>query len=266
VELQSRLDEITNRGLGVASVLYDSPETIKTFADARGIQLPVLSDVGSEVIQRYDLLNREMEPGTRTYGIPYPGTFILDTSGVVTERFFEQRYQERFTVSSIMTRLSDPATGAERDATRIETDHLEALSYATDAVVAPGNRFALVLDVTPKPDMHVYAPGDHSYSVINLRVNAPEFVQLHDIEYPPAGTYRFEPLDETVPVYEEPFRIVQEVTIPMSREIAALASEPGARLTIEGTLEYQACDHEICYVPAEVPVSWDFEWRALVRD
>jgi hypothetical protein len=250
----------------LAAILYDPPETIRAFTDARDIEFPVLSDEGSEVIRRYDLLNRETDPGSRISGIPYPGTFILDGAGRVTERFFEQRYQERFTVSSLLTRLADPATGADRDATRIETDHLEALSYASDSVVAPGNRFSLVVDVTPKAEMHVYAPGDHTYQVIRLTLNAPEFLRSHEMSYPAAESYHFEPLDETVPVYSEPFRIVQEITIPMSPEIAALAGEPDASLTIEGTLAYQACDDEICYLPVDVPVSWEFEWRPLVRD
>lgn len=266
MELQSRKEELESRGVGVASILYDPPEIISAFAESRGIEFPVLSDPGSRVIQAYDLMNRETEEGSRVHGIPYPGTFIVDPSGRVTERFFEARYQERFTVSSILTRLSDPATGADRAATEIETDHLRAVAYASDAVVAPGNRFSLVLDVTPGSDMHVYAPGDHTYQVIRLEVNTPEWVQLHDPEYPVSTTYHFEPLDETVAVYEEPFRLVQDATIPMSREIAAMAAEPGAELTITGVLHYQACDAAICYVPAEVPVSWDFEWRGLVRD
>ena len=266
MELQSRQSEIQARGLGLASILYDPPETISTFSTARGIEFPVLSDVGSEVIRAYDLLNRETEAGSRFDGIPYPGTFILDSSGRVTERFFEARYQERVTASSILTRLADPVTGAERDAFRIDTDHIQAISYATDSVVAPGNRFSLLLDVTPRPGMHVYAPGDHSYQVIRLRIETPEFVQLHEPRYPPSGTYHYAPLDETVAVYEESFRLVQDATIPMSREIAALAAETGATLTIEGVLEYQACDDAICYLPVEVPVSWDFEWRGLVRD
>ena len=215
---------------------------------------------------RYDILNRGTDPGSRAYGIPYPGTFILDTAGRVLQRFFEQRYQERLTVSSIAVRLGDPLAGTDRAATRVETAHLEALAYATDDVVAPGNRFSLVVDVAPKPEMHVYAPGDHSYQVIRLRLDTPEFLCAHEVIYPEAAPYHFEPLDETVPVYEAPFRLVQEVTIPMSQEIATMAAEPDETLTIAGALEYQACDHEICYIPAEVPLVWNFSWRSLVRD
>ncbi len=165
MELQSRYADIMAQGLGLAVITYDTVDTLKGFSDTRGIEFPVLSDEGSATIKAYDLLNREQAPGVRFYGIPYPGTFILDTEGRVTERFFEQAYQERFTVSSIMVALGEAADGTDRNATRLTTDHLEALAYPTDRTVAPGNRFSLVVDVAPKAGMHVYAPGAHSYQV-----------------------------------------------------------------------------------------------------
>ena len=277
MELQSRHDELQDQGLGVAVVTYDPVATLAGFADARGIEIPLLSDEGSATIREYGLLNHEMDPARapeerreqmrRLYGIPYPGTFMLDTAGRVTARFFEAAYQERSTVSSIAVRLGDAIPGAtDRAATRVATDHLEALVWATDDVVAPGNRLSFVVDVTPKTDMHVYAPGDHAYQVIRLRLTAPDFLRSHEVTYPASEMYHFEPLDETVAVYEQPFRLVLDVTIPMRRDIAALASEPGATLRVEGVLEYQACDHEICYLPAEAPLSWELAWRPLVRD
>ena len=277
MELQSRYQNLGDDGLGVAVVTYDPVSTLAGFADARGIEIPLLSDEGSATIRAYDLLNHEMDPARapedrremmrRLYGIPYPGTFLLDPAGRVTARFFEAAYQERSTVSSIAVRLGDAIAGAaDRAATRVTTDHIEALAWATDEVVAPGNRLSFVVDVTPKTDMHVYAPGDHSYRVIRLRLTAPDFLRSHEVSYPASQTYRFEPLDETVPVYEQPFRLVQDVTIPMRRDVDALASEPNATLRVEGVLEYQACDHEVCYLPAEAPLSWELDWRPLVRN
>ena len=277
MELQSRYEELQDQGLGVAVVTYDPVSTLAGFADERGIDIPLLSDEGSATIRDYGLLNHEMDPARapeerrammqRLYGIPYPGTFMLDPAGRVTSRFFEAAYQERSTVSSIAVRLGDAISGADdRAATRVATDHLEALVWATDDVVAPGNRLSFVVDVTPKTDMHVYAPGDHGYQVIRLRLTAPDFLRNHDVAYPPSEMYHFVPLDETVEVYEEPFRLVQDVTIPMRRDIDALASEPNATLRVEGVLEYQACDHEICYLPEEAPLSWELAWRPLVRD
>ena len=274
MELQSRRADLRDSGLGLAVITYDPTTTLSQFADARGIEFPLLSDEGSATIREYGLLNEDMDPARapeerrammqRLYGIPYPGTFMLDTEGRVTARFFEAAYQERSTVSSIAVRFGD--AGAAGDAARVETDHLEALVWATDDVVAPGNRLSLVVDVTPKPDMHVYAPGDHAYRVIRLRTTAPDFLRSHEVTYPPSGMYRFEPLDETVAVYEEPFRLVQDVTIPMRQDIAELAAEPGATVRVEAVLEYQACDHAVCYLPQAVPLSWDLSWRPLIRD
>ena len=226
----------------------------------------MLSDVGSKVIREYGILNREPEPGTRSYGIPYPGTFVLDANGRVAARFFEPNHRERFTVASITARLGDRIVGGDPGAIGVETAHLEVRASASDPVVAPGNRIALVLEVIPKPDMHVYAPGDHPYQVIRLRLDGPDFLRPHELTYPPAATYYFEPLDETVPVYQQPFRLTQEVTVPVSQEIEGMAAPPGATLTIEGALEYQACDHAVCYFPTEAPVSWELAWRPLVRD
>lgn len=138
---------------------------------------------------------------------------------------------------------------------------IAARAYASDAGVAPGERLALVVDVTPKPGMHVYAPGDHLYRVVRLRLDAPDFLRAHPLSYPPSELYHYEPLDETVPVYQQPFRLVQEITVPRSEETAALAAAPGGKLLIEGVLQYQACDDEVCYIPAEAPLGWELAWR-----
>lgn len=275
MELQSRYEELQARGLGLAVITYDPVDTLASFAAAHDLEFPLLSDDGSAVIRRYGLLNEDLDPANapeerravleRFFGVPHPGTFILDPEGRVEQRFFEPAYQERSTASSIAVKLGDPIAGTERNAVRSTTDHLEVTAWATDDPVSPGNRFALVVDVAPKTDMHVYAPGDHTYQVIRLRVTAPDFLRSHAVTYPPSSEYHFEPLDETVPVYEAPFRLIQDVTIPMSQDIAALAAEPNATVELEGVLEYQACDHEICYLPVDVPLRWEIGWRPLVR-
>ena len=77
----------------------------------------------------------------------------------MTARFFEEAVQERSTASSIAVRLGETIPGApDRAASRVATDHLEAVAWATDDIVAPGNRLSFVVDVALKPGMHVYAP------------------------------------------------------------------------------------------------------------
>ena len=160
----------------------------------------------------------------------------------------------------------DGPPDAETPGAEFDNRLIAARAHTSVAEVAPGDRVALAVDVTPKPGMHVYAPGDHVYRVVRLRLDAPDFLQSHSVTYPPSELYHYEPLDETVPVYQQPFRLVQEVTVPRSEQTAALAAAPGGKLVIEGTLEYQACDDEVCYIPAEAPLRWELAWRPPARE
>jgi peroxiredoxin len=109
VELQGRLTEIRKAGMGLAAISYDPVPVLADFSARRGITFPLLSDPASATIKRYGLLNTTIDPTNALYGYPFPGTFIVDRQGVVTSRVFEEAYQERDTVSSI---LCDWASGS----------------------------------------------------------------------------------------------------------------------------------------------------------
>lgn len=261
MELQGRYEEIRKQGLGLIAVSYDSPETLKKFADSRGISFPLISDSGSAIIRRFGILNEQQQPGTPSYGIPHPGTFIVDRAGVVTARFFEDAYQERYTAAAILAAQGNNPSGAP---VRAQTNHLSISASISDATVAPGERVSIVVVVTPRPTMHVYAPGKHDYQVVRLTVNPQPWLRAHDPRYPPSEIYHFKPLDERVEVYSKPFRLVQDVTILATPEIQkSLAVMP--TVTIAGALEYQACDDKLCYNPARVPFSFVLTMKGLDR-
>jgi hypothetical protein len=252
VELQGRLSDIQKQGLGLIAISYDPPATLKKFADSRGITFPLISDPGSAIIKRYGILNAEQKPGTRTCGIPHPGTFIVDRKGVVTARFFEDAYQERYTAAAMLAAQGANAAGTALTA---ETGHLSLRATTSDATLAPGERLSIVVDVTPRAGLHVYAPGKHDYQVVRLTIEPQPWLRAHDARYPPSEIYHFRPLDERVEVYSKPFRIVQDVTILATPEMQKLlAGMP--TVTIAGTLEYQACDDKICYNPVRFPISF----------
>ena len=106
-ELQTRMADLRRNGIGLAAVSYDAAPILADFSKRRGITFPLLSDPGSATIRRYGILNTTVpDTNQQSYGIPFPGTFMLNTQGVVTSRFFEQAYQERSTVGSIMADLA----------------------------------------------------------------------------------------------------------------------------------------------------------------
>ncbi|MBA2260473.1 MAG: peroxiredoxin family protein, partial [Acidobacteria bacterium] len=100
--MQGRYAEIGKQGLGVVAISYDPPETLKQFAQSRQITFPLISDPDSAIIRRFGLLNEQQDRQSRTYGVPHPGTFIVDRKGVVSARFFEDAYQERYTAATIL--------------------------------------------------------------------------------------------------------------------------------------------------------------------
>jgi hypothetical protein len=238
---------------------YDSTAVLADFSRRRGITFPLLSDAGSATIKAYGLLNTTVDAASTNYGIPFPGTFLVNRQGVVTARFFEEAYQERNTVASILLKLGDPGHTV---AQRISTDHLVITTYVSDQVVAPGTLFSIVADITPRPGMHVYAPGTHSYKVVALRLDAQPLLLARPLRYPASDIYVFKPLNERVEVFQKPFRLVQDVALNGSAEARkALASVE--TFSITGALEYQACDDSVCFLSKSVPVTYTVKVRQL---
>jgi hypothetical protein len=261
VELQSRYADITRQGLGLVAISYDAPETHKQFADSRGITFPLISDTGSAIIKRYGLLNDTVDPKSRSFGIPHPGTFIVDRKGVVQSRFFEDAYQERYTAATILSTLGVGGTGVAMTAT---TSHLTMTASISDTTAAPGARLAITINVTPKPGMHLYAPGKHDYQVVQLTLDPQPWLRPQATVYPASEIYHFKPLNERVEVFLKPFRLRRELTLLATPEAQKLLG-PLTSVTITGALEYQACDDKVCFNPARVPVSFVVSMKGLDR-
>jgi peroxiredoxin len=287
LELQSQYDALRKDGLGLVGISYDSQEILSAFSEQHGITFPLLSDVGSATIKRYGILNTVAEEGLgpngkdsaviaavklyvsanganeRQRGIPFPGTFIVDRSGRVKARFFEESYTVRNTVSNIRMRLNDaasPVTG-----TRIASRQLDVVTYPSDSAIAPGNRFSIVAQITPHTGVHVYAPGATNYKVIDLKVVAAPYVSALAPAYPQSEIYFFKPLNERVPTYQKPFTIRQDIVIDGSAAArTALANQTS--MTIGGVLSYQACDDRLCYDPVTLPLSWTVGLKPIVTE
>ena len=286
MELQSQVKELQNKGLGLATISYDSVAPIAAFAKQHDITYPMLSDVGSVTIKKFGILNPapewaigpdkdnpEVQAEVRKYvsvvgardfmvGIAFPGTFILDTQGRVKQRFFEDFYIERNTVSDILIKLGDK-TEASVAGTKVSTAHLEITTYPSSAGIGPGDRFSVALDIEPHSKIHVYAPGAKGYRVIALTIEPNPQVRVLPVEYPASAIYFYKPLKERVPVFQKSFRLVQELVLDGTPQ-AQQALRGKESVTVRGTLEYQACNDRECFIPVSVPLSWTMTLRPLV--
>jgi hypothetical protein len=108
--------------------------------------------------------------------------------------------------------------------------------------------------VRPTQGVHVYAPGVTGYKPIVLSVETQPGLMTRGAQYPRSDDYYFKPLNEHVPVYQRPFRIVQDVLIDPSPQAQAALKDVSS-ITIKGVLSYQACDDKLCFAPQTVTLT-----------
>jgi hypothetical protein len=158
-------------------------------------------------------------------------------------------------VSVFSVMLSLVAAAQAPAPVRNDTMHLTVNTSISDAAAVAGKTLSVTFDITPKRNMHVYAPGKHDYQVIAVKIDPQPWMKVAPTTYPPSEIYHFKELDEKVETYGKPFKLVQDVTVlatPAAKK--ALAATP---LKLTGRLEYQACDDKVCYAPAKIPVSFE---------
>jgi DsbC/DsbD-like thiol-disulfide interchange protein len=125
--------------------------------------------------------------------------------------------------------------------------HLTLTTSASTNTVSPGGKVSLFIDVTPNPGIHVYAPGAKDYLPIAVKLDARADVSTGKTVYPASEMMTF--AGEKVPVFQKAFRLVDDVTI-------AKSARSGTALTVNGIVNYQACDDRVCFIPASAPVAW----------
>ena len=87
----------------MVAISYDSAAVLKRFAAKSAITFPLLSDTNSKTIDAYGIRNKEAPE--RWSGIPYPGTFIVDTNGVIRSKIFLEGYKDRHASGALVEAL-----------------------------------------------------------------------------------------------------------------------------------------------------------------
>ena len=122
---------------------------------------------------------------------------------------------------------------------------------APEKAVAPGAHGAIILSVTPNPDIHVYAPGNPDYIPVAVEMTPQAGLTFQPAAFPPGQDLLFGPLKTAVKVYSDPFDVRVPFTVKAAKGKASSA-EP-ATLTVHGTLSYQACNDKVCFPPQAAP-------------
>jgi cytochrome c biogenesis DsbD-like protein len=194
-----------------------------------------------------------------TYGIPWPGNYLIAPDRTVQNKVFLRDYQLRPSAAVVLLRnFSSPAGGP---VTEITTDVLHATIRLSTDRCFPGQEIAMGLKVQLNPGWHVYGTSvPNNYQALTLTFDSP-VVAEHSLTLPPPTPLLLKAMGETLPVYTGDIQAVGSLHTRWSppapapfMEALGARIEPGA-YTIPGTLRFQACTDEVCEMPQAIPFS-----------
>ena len=263
MELERDYPLVRKRGLGLAAISYDSVAVLKNFTDRKKISFPLLSDADSSIIRAFGILNESVKRGTPQYGIPYPGTYVLDTNGRVVAKYFEDDMRERMSAGAILAgRFGEPVTFARHS---VEAKHAALTTAASTSIAMPGHRVLLSLELDLPARMHVYAPGVSGYIPVDWNMDPAGGVKSQPVNFPAPEKLYLKPIKETALVYRRKVQLTREITFPQEAALKSQVS-PAGELVLKGSFRYQACDGRECYTPETVPLEWRFQFQGLERE
>src|SRR5260370_7130606 len=100
------------------------------------------------MIRAFGILNENFPRNNAWYGVPYPGTYVLDERGVVKAKYFEDDHRERYTAASILFH----ELGADGSAkTTVETPHVKISYRASDPSFTPPGPPPPIVDLELHP-------------------------------------------------------------------------------------------------------------------
>lgn len=230
---------------------YDPIDVLASFAAKRGITYTLLSDEGSRVIRRLGLLNEHLaeqaahyglQAREQQFGVPYPGTFVLDESGIIVEKRFEQSYRVRPAAVSL---LEDSFGQAGHEAVRAQVDTLElrVAAWLGTPSYHPYQKLRLNFSIQIGDGLHIYGqPVPEGYTPLSVEIDPLETLESGPLELPEPSPFRIEELDEDYLIYGGTIR----GALPF-----ALLKNLGDT-TIVLRVRYQACSDIACFPPQEV--------------
>lgn len=253
-ELRDAWPEFEAAGIRLYAISYDDVDALAAFAAANDVSYPLLSDVDSEVIGRFGILNTEVAGnGAVVDGIPFPGTYVVDGDGVVVAKFFHDSYKKRESADTlldsalgeVLLRTGEPSSFGGDDDVRVS-----ATLHGGGGAIKQGAMRSLVVRFALREGLHIYGePVPEGMVATSVEVTGSEGLVALEPRLPPTEPLRLEALDVELQVWSGTVDIVVPVYA-----LSKLASElrpidAGATVTFEVTVRYQACDDVSCLAP-----------------
>jgi len=120
---EDSLQLIRNQGARIIAVTPETPANARKMREKSGTSLPIISDTSETIIRQYEVsfhvsgdYARKIERGfdvsiaanngDKKARLPVPATYIINSEGYITWRFFNPNYKQRASVKQIVEALA----------------------------------------------------------------------------------------------------------------------------------------------------------------
>ncbi len=252
--MRDAFSKFVEHDIKLYAVSYDDQETLSEFAREQNIPYPLLSDIDSEVIRQYGILNTMVSKDDAfLYGIPFPGVYVTDEEGRVSAKFFHDTYKKRDSAESLIDaalgRISLDASAPSAVAATDDDIRITATMHGGKGSIRQGVLRKLVVRFELGEGLHIYGePVPQGMVATNVEVVAPDGFITLEPELPPTETLHLEAMNVDLQVWSG----TVDYVIPCY-PVGELASEtrPLDRdsIDIEVKVRYQACTDQECLLP-----------------
>ena len=104
--LQAHKAELAAKGYDIIGVSKDRQELQKKFADAQGLEFPLIADTETTLLQELGCWGEKVACGRRTIGI-LRTTYLVDENGVIEKIFTPKEIKTKIHAEQILQYLSE---------------------------------------------------------------------------------------------------------------------------------------------------------------
>ena len=250
VELQRNLPDFERNGIAVFGISYDPVDVLARFAATHGISFPLLSDEGSKVIRQLGMLDEQVyehhaafgytDREDRFWGVPYPGEFLLDERGVVTQKRFQKNYRERETSQTILEQGFAVEASSHGPEARGEASGVAVRAFLDAKEYRIYQRLRVNLEVVVPSGWHVYGlPIPEGYIPLSVSVAPIEGLEVGEPVLTTPHPFRVEGLEEQFFVHDG----------KVSVAVPAVFTKNVGDQTVHVEVRFQACSSDQCQRP-----------------
>ena len=268
VQLQGIKESLEEAGYSVFAISNDPVEILADFASKHDISFPLLSDNDSAVIREFGIMNQLIRPdegqSMRWYGIPYPGTYYVDTNMVVTDKDFHQHHARRASGSSVLARALGQEIEVHSEAESIDVSGQINVSVGlSEPALQLEVVSQLLIDIEIPEGMHAYASGaPDQFARLSVEVEA-DGIRIGDVSWPASEPMNTLGIDEEVPVYKG--RIRASLPITVTSDVIRLGHDIPETLQVLIAVGFQLCDDYECFLPDRIEATLSCALDRLVE-